>query len=78
MKDIRVNKKWVDDYNKSIALVDELEVLYEFYKEGEYTVEEIEAQYNFTNTFIEDIEFRNMMSDEGDNLSAVLQITAGA
>jgi peptide chain release factor 2 len=27
---------------------------------------------------IEDLEFRNMLSDEGDNLSAVLQITAGA
>lgn len=27
---------------------------------------------------IEDLEFRNMLSDEGDNMSAVLQITAGA
>ncbi|MDA9679533.1 peptide chain release factor 2, partial [Flavobacteriaceae bacterium] len=27
---------------------------------------------------VEDIEFRNMLSDEGDDLSAVLQITAGA
>lgn len=27
---------------------------------------------------IEDLEFRNMLSDEGDSMSAVLQITAGA
>lgn len=31
-----------------------------------------------TNSHIEYIEFRNMLSDEGDSLSAVLQITAGA
>jgi peptide chain release factor 2 len=30
------------------------------------------------NEHIENMEFRNMLSDEGDNLSAVLQITAGA
>ena len=27
---------------------------------------------------LENLEFKNMLSDEGDNLSAVIQITAGA
>jgi len=40
--------------------------------------EEVETYYNELITHIEDIEFRNMLSDEGDSLSAVLQITAGA
>ena len=31
-----------------------------------------------TATFLEDFEFKNMLSEEGDSLSAVLQITAGA
>ncbi len=78
MKSLRVKKKWIEDYNASKTLLDELEILYEFYKEGEYTAEEVQQQYDKTSTFLEDIEFKNMLSEEGDSLSAVLQITAGA
>jgi peptide chain release factor 2 len=51
---------------------------YEFYKEGELTAEELDEQYQATELHIEGIEFKNMLSEEGDTLSAVLQITAGA
>ena len=57
---------------------DELELAYEFYREGELSGEELDEQYNTTNRFIEAIEFKNMLSEEGDSLSAVIQITAGA
>ena len=59
-------------------MTDELQLAYDFYKEGELTAEELDEQYNLTQTHIEAIEFKNMLSDEGDTLSAVLQITAGA
>ena len=59
-------------------MTDELQLAYEFYKEGEFTVEELDEQYTLTQNHIEAIEFKNMLSDEGDSLSAVLQITAGA
>jgi peptide chain release factor 2 len=59
-------------------MVGELELAYEFYKEGELDEEDLDQQYDLTNAHIEAIEFRNMLSDEGDSLSAVLQITAGA
>jgi peptide chain release factor 2 len=55
-----------------------LQLAYDFYKEGELTVEELDDQYKITLDHIEAIEFKNMLSDEGDSLSAVLQITAGA
>jgi len=55
-----------------------LQLAYEFYREGELSGEELDEQYEKTNTLIENIEFKNMLSDEGDSLSAVLQITAGA
>ncbi len=51
---------------------------YEFYKEGELSAEELDEQYLATELHIEGIEFKNMLSEEGDTLSAVLQITAGA
>ena len=75
---MRSKKKWVDDYNLGIAHCDELQLAYEFYKEGELTEAELDAQYTLTNSHLEDLEFKNMLSDEGDTLSAVLQITAGA
>ncbi len=78
MKQLRGEKKWVGDYNDVGDLIGDLEVLYEFYKEGDTTAEEVETQFETTKTKIEDLEFRNMLSDEGDSMSAVLQITAGA
>ncbi len=50
----------------------------DFFKEGDVTEEEVETLYQNTLNHIEDLEFRNMLSDEGDSMSAVLQITAGA
>ena len=55
-----------------------MQLAYDFYKEGELTAEELDEQYNLTEKHIEAIEFKNMLSDEADSLSAVLQITAGA
>ncbi len=59
-------------------MADELQLAYEFYKEGELSAEELDEQYKATENHIEAIEFKNMLSDEGDSLSAVIQITAGA
>jgi peptide chain release factor 2 len=78
MKSLRVKKKWVEDFNTLKDFTSDLEVLYDFYKEGESTAEEVEAQFQKTKALLEDIEFKNMLSGEGDSLSAVLQITAGA
>lgn len=78
VKNLRSKKKWIEDYNKSVEMADELQLAYEFFKEGELSVEELDEQYAATKNHIEAIEFKNMLSDEGDSLSAVLQITAGA
>lgn len=78
MKELRSKKKWIKDYEKIHALVDDLEVLYEFAKEGEEDPEQVAKAYAIAENFIENIEFRNMLSEEGDELSAVMQITAGA
>ncbi len=59
-------------------MAEELQLAYDFYKEGDLSVEELDEQYSITSHQVENLEFRNMLSDEGDTLSAVLQITAGA
>ena len=78
MKSLRFKKKWVEDYNTVISKNEDLHVLYDFFKEGEVDENELAEQFNNTSSFLEDIEFKNMLSDEGDSLSATLQITAGA
>ena len=78
MRQIRNKKKWIVDYENARETYDELIILYDFYKEGEASEDEVITQYDICLKSVEDIEFRNMLSDEADNLSAVLQITAGA
>lgn len=78
MKFIQSKKQWVDDYNTAENLIAELEILIEFQQEGEVSEEEVEGQYIKALNTIEKMEFKNMLSEEGDELPAVLQITAGA
>jgi len=78
MKSLRVIKKWVSDYEFAQQLIDDLQILIEFYGEGEVEESEVTSQYTKASTLIEDLEFKNMLSEEGDSMSAVLQITAGA
>lgn len=78
MKSIRVNKNWIKDFKNVKTLIEELQVFYDFLKDGEISEEEVKLQYELSSQAIEKLEFKNMLSEEGDSLSAILQITAGA
>ncbi len=55
-----------------------MQILLDFYASGDANETEVTEHYNNTIAIIEQLEFKNMLSDEGDSLSAVIQITAGA
>ena len=78
VKELNSEKQWVDDFEEAVTLVEDLEVIFEFYKEKEATAEDVEDRHEKAVNLIERLEFKNMLSEEGDNLSAVLQVTAGA
>ena len=78
MKVLRTKKKWVTDFETATNLTEEAEILLDFYKEGEGTPEQVDAAFEKAENAIEALEFRNMLGEEGDDMSAVLQITAGA
>jgi peptide chain release factor 2 len=78
MRQIRNKKIWTDAHKECSTAVDDLQVLYDFYKEDAATEEELEQQFKVAVKKIEDLEFKNMLSAEEDGLSAVMQITAGA
>lgn len=78
MRSLNEKKKWVEDYQVAKNWAEELQILLEFQDEGEATEEEVQNHYKKLIDLIESMEFKNMLSEEGDSLSAVLQITAGA
>ena len=78
MRQIRTRKMWVEAHNACHSGVEDLFVLYDFFKEGAATEEELDEQYQTSEKKIEELEFKNMLSAEEDGLSAVMQITAGA
>ena len=78
MKKLRVKKGWVEDYEKVKTQLEDLKVLMEFHEMGETSEEEIDEHYKNAMNFLEELEFKNMLSAEEDSLNAVMQITAGA
>ena len=78
MKELQSLKQWVKDYQKAKSLCEELEVLYDYYKSEEVSQNELNSNFKKCNDHIELLEFKNMLSNEGDEMSAVIQITAGA
>ena len=78
LQSIKAQKVWTEEYDKVAASVDDLEVMYEFFHAGDATEEEADAQYKLTLKKVENLEFKNMLSAEEDQLDAILQISSGA
>ncbi|WP_245759844.1 peptide chain release factor 2 [Robiginitalea myxolifaciens] len=78
MKSLKSLKGWVKEFEEAESLLGDAEVLLEFQEAGEATEAEVLKPLEKAESAIEKLEFRNMLSDEGDEMTAVLQITAGA
>ena len=78
LKKTRQLKFWVEACENLQTKLDDLEVLIEFYNDGSGSASEIEEHYTQLIKELEELELKNMLSQEEDSLNAVLQITAGA
>jgi|TARA_B110000305_G_scaffold6472_1_gene6294 peptide chain release factor 2 len=78
MKELQSLKQWIKDYEKAKSLSEDLEILFEYYKSQEISENELSSHFKKCSNHIESVEFKNMLSNEGDEMSAVIQITAGA
>ncbi len=58
--------------------MDDLQVIFDFAKEGEATENEVLEQYKSALARIEDVEMLNMLRNEEDKLGAILKINSGA
>lgn len=61
-----------------VSTVEDTGVVFDFFKSGDATEAEMLEQYNIAVKAVEELEFKNMLSADEDQLNAVLQITAGA
>ncbi len=78
MRQIQTHKNRILRYNTIKEQIDDLEVLDEFFRMGEIQEEEVITKYDQTIELLEDVEFRLAMDQEEDELSAILEINAGA
>ena len=78
MKVVRELKFWINAYQEIKAAADELQLAFDFVKEGIVSEEEVDAQYAEAIRLTEELELKNMLRREEDKLGAVLKINAGA
>ncbi|OFY67403.1 MAG: peptide chain release factor 2 [Bacteroidetes bacterium RBG_13_42_15] len=71
-------KSWTAEFSKVNQGFEDLQVIYDFYKEGEATEKDIDKQFDSCLSMIEDLEVRNMLQKEEDQLGAILKINSGA
>ncbi|MBZ1326275.1 peptide chain release factor 2 [Aquirufa aurantiipilula] len=78
MREMRGLKFWTEGFDKLNTSMEDLETIWEFYESGDATEVEVDHEGAKLEEKLEALEFRKMMSEEGDQMSAVLEINAGA
>lgn len=78
LRQIRSRKVWVVDFELAKKTVDDLEVLLEFFQAGEVDEKEALAEYKKAEKVVSDLELKKMLSQEEDELGAIIQINPGA
>ncbi len=71
-------KEWTSIYSKVKSSVEDIKVMADFFSEGDASEEEFDNQYKITLANIEELEFKNMLRKEEDELGAFLKINSGA
>ena len=78
MRKVKSIKRWIEGYEGVRSAVEELELAFEYYKEELVSEEEVDTAYNHATEEVENLEMKNMLSHEEDQMPAVLKIVAGA
>jgi len=78
LKNIKLNEYWVKLYEQSEASVEDVAVLFEFWKAAEASEEETREAYTKSLQQLEEAEFKSTLNQPEDELPGVLQINSGA
>jgi peptide chain release factor 2 len=75
---INSKKVWTDAWQEANALLEDTQVMFEFFQSGDASAEEMQEQFDLCKEAVETLELKNMLKNKEDQLPAVMQITAGA
>jgi Protein chain release factor B len=78
MKTVKDLRKWITLYKELDDAAEELNLAFEYTKEGVLSEEELDDSYAKSLEFLENLEFRNMLREEADQMGCVLKINSGA
>lgn len=78
LKELSGVKYWVTSFDEVTSLYSDLEVLIDFAREDPSVEGDVDQQFETLLSKVEDLEARNMLGEEGDNLGAILKINSGA
>ena len=73
-----MNEYWLNLYNDVKTKIEDFAVLFDFWKEGEATEEEVKAAYDNAFKAAEEAEFKSTLNQPEDEMPAILQINSGA
>lgn len=78
LKEIKINKYWIDLWASVNTAVEDFAILFDFWKEGAASEEETQEAYNNALKAIDDLEFKSTLNQPEDEMPAVMVINSGA
>ena len=78
LKEIKTNAFWVELYQQVKSAIEDFAVLFDYWKQGEATEEEVKQAYHLAVDKIDDLEFKSTLNQPEDELPAVMTINSGA
>lgn len=78
MRKIREIRKWTDEFGLIDKAVEDFDVMYEFFELGEAADTDVDQAYHEAATRIQELELKNMLRGEADQLDAIMKINPGA
>lgn len=78
LKEIKINEYWLNLFSRVNDAVEDFAVLFDFWKAGEATEEEVQESYNQAISALDELEFKSTLNEPEDEMPAVMVINSGA
>ncbi|MDI9320034.1 MAG: peptide chain release factor 2 [Phycisphaerales bacterium] len=78
LKEIKINKYWLDLFQSAKDAVEDFAVLFEFWKEGEAQEDEVIVSHRDAIKILDELEFKSTLNEPEDELHGVMVINSGA
>lgn len=78
VKEQNANKYWIDLYQQVDTAIEDYATLFDFWKEGETSEEEVKDAYDSALKLIDEAEFKSTLDKPEDEMPAVMVINSGA